>query len=195
MTDTTYHRGKTNDVWKDISLIFTCQNGWTRKICCSAYSTDASLCQHRELQQSPLLPAQQHCSPTILNHVLEDSQAPHLQDFYRGSLASLHRVSLYRTKRLVSCVPSSPLPSQTATAITCKPCCCRFISAQLHGSEQRFWLQPWHRSYAVLDVLSCHQTHWLWHEGGSKKKVCIHRTDDTTLFFSFGLKIRLEVLD
>lgn len=167
MTDTRCHMGKINGVWKDLSLIFTCQNGWTRKKWCSAYSTDAAPCQHWEPWRSPLLPAQQRCSPTILNHVLEDSQAPHLQDFYWGSLASLHHVSLCRTKWLISCVPSSPVLPQAATAITYKPCCYRSVGAQLCGSEQRICLQPWYQPHTALDVLGCHRTHRLRHEDSS----------------------------
>lgn len=119
----------------------------------------------------------------------------HLQDFYWGTPASLHCVLLYRTKPLISCVPPSPLLLQKANAIIYKPCCYLSFSAWLRGSKQRIWLQPWYWSYAVLDVLGCHWTHHLRHEDGSIRRVCIHRTDHTTLFFSFDLKNRLEELD
>lgn len=107
----------------------------------SAYSTDTALCQRWEPRQSPLLAAQQHCPPTILNLGPVDSQ-PYLQDLYEATLASLHCVLLYTTKPLIGCVLPSPLPPQMANAIIYEPCCYLSFGAQLYGSKQRTWLQP-----------------------------------------------------
>lgn len=95
MTDIRCHRVKLEGVWKALSLISTSQNGWTWK--------NVTFClQHRHCR---LLPAQQLRSLTNLTHGPEDS---HLQDFYLGTLPSLHCVLFYRTKPLINCVP--PLP-------------------------------------------------------------------------------------